>query len=288
MASYNIGMQFPLKFADAGLHVDKEGRYVSADSFEFRVASGQVPGYSLITASGHNNNVAQAYVPVVDGGEWQTPQVADAIQLRLAAGGDVADTAAGVGAQEVTFIGMDPTGASITEALATNGALASLNTTQFFLRLLSAAVTKSGTYSTFTADSHAAAIVIEDSAGVNQWSTIPFSGTLAHSRSKIGCVTVPRDKFGWITRIGLGIDSTRSTDVALFQRDNILETAPPYSPFQIVQELVGAGGINQFDGKFPLGPFSELTDLGVMAKVAQTTATVSSSISMIVVDKTLI
>lgn len=92
--------------------------------------------------------------------------------MRIKAGGNAADTAAGAGAREVTLIGLDASGNVVTEAIATNGISASSATTNSFIRLYRAYVSASGTYATAAAGSHTAAIVIENSAGGTDWLTI--------------------------------------------------------------------------------------------------------------------
>ena len=93
----------------------------------FNIASGRIPGLSVVHKFGRAS-VGTTYSPVTFGGVYNTPQVAGATTLRVKAG-DANDTAAGTGAREVTLIGLDETGAEVTEAVATAGAAASATTT---------------------------------------------------------------------------------------------------------------------------------------------------------------
>lgn len=290
MASYSTlpGMTFPVKLADAGLRVDDIGRYVSADNFQFRVVSGQLPGFNLVTLAGHNEEVGATFEFVTDNGIFRMPQLGDETTLRIAAGGDAADNAAGLGAQEIVLTGLDETGALVSELVVTNGILASLPTTTTFLRLLRIVVTKSGTYPIDLAiASHTGVIVIEDGAGTEVWGQIPLDG-FAHSADKIGCGTVALGRRAYIINIEINIDSSKLVDVALFVRNNILENTPPYSPFIIGQELKAIEGSQSFNFDFPQGPFQALTDIGLVARLTAgggPDATVSTILTYITEDE---
>ena len=236
-----------------------------------RVSLGQVPGVTIVHKYGHNHSLPVGYVPVCAGGFWPTPQVSGATPLRLAAGGDAADTAAGTGAREITIYGLDATGAEIFDVLATNGALASLATPQSFLRIIRVKITKSGTYGTSSVASHVGDITIENSAGGTNWAIIPIIG-FPHGSSQIGVFTVPLGKVAYITQISYDVDSGKTVDLRLLKRENILETAPPYSAVETVREIIGISGGNSIYFDDPLGPFPALTDVGFMAQGAVTPA----------------
>lgn len=232
--------------------------------------SGIIPVFKF----GRNSAVGTSFVPVSSGGVYQTPQAASATTVRVKAGGNAADTAAGAGAREVTVQGLDATGALVSEAIATAGASASAVTTTTFMRIFRAYVSASGTYATASAGSHTAAITIENGAGGTDWLTIDATD-FTKGQIQIGSYTVPLGYKAYLHEIQIQIASTKVVDVILFKRGNILEAAAPYSAMradQVYNGLTEAGLHLHF--KYPK-VFQPLTDIGFMAKVASSTAGVS-------------
>jgi hypothetical protein len=259
--------------------VDDDGNYVSADPFGIRVGNGEVSGYSCIDKFGHNHDVGSTLSPICAGGIWPTPQVSGAVQLRVKAG-NTNDSAAGSGARKVMLYGVDATGAEISEEISTNGTSAGTVSTLSFLRLWRAFVTESGSYATASVGSQAAEIIIEDAAD-NQWLSIPFEGGFGHAQSQVALYTVPLGKKAYITSYSYGIDATKTPDLFLFQRRNILETTAPYSTRRVVRTWDGVSGHSGQLLKDPLGPFPALTDLGSMSLVSIGTAKVSVTMTIL-------
>lgn len=226
----------------------------------------------LVHKFGHNEAVGATFEPVATGGIYRTPQVSSATTLRMKAG-DANDTAAGSGAQEVTFQYLNPTGNLVEEAVATAGTSASAATTQAAIRLFRAWVSKSGTYASSTAGSHAADIVIENSAGTEDWAIIDVDG-FATSQTEIGAYTVPLGFDAFIFSMNVLVDSNKDADILFFHREGVLKTSAPYDAMRLSIDFFGLSGADTLHPSFPIGPFPELTDLGFMAKAA-TAANVS-------------
>lgn len=248
-----------------------------------RLAAGQLNGISVVHKFGANVAVGTSYVPIARGGVYQTPQAASATTLRIKAGGEANDTAAGSGAREVTLIGIDETGAEVTEALATNGASASSTTTATFMRLYRAYVSASGTYGTQSAGSHAGDIVIENGAGGTDWLTID-STDFPKGQSEVAAYTIPAGKTGYITELIITTDAAKSTDLVLFTRENILQAAAPYDAMRIKQEFIGVAGVYTINHEAPLGPYLENTDIGFLGKVSVGTGAVEINFEIVLVD----
>lgn len=229
------------------------------------LAEGLVPDWSVVHKFGAAN-VGTTYTPVCDGGFYRTPQVAGATQLRIKAGGNANDTAAGSGAREITLKGLDATGTEITETLATNGASASSATTNSFMRLHQMWVSASGTYATQSAGSHVGNIVIEDSGGTQDWATIS-STDFPRGQSQIAVYSIPAGKTGYIKEVFGTVDSNKTMNIAFFQRKNILETAAPYTPMGLITEMKGISGPFSFLVTTPINGFTGPCDIGFMAKV---------------------
>ena len=211
------------------------------------------------------------------------PQVSGATTLRIKAGGNANDTAAGSGAREITLEGLDETGAYVTETLATAGASASSATTVTFMRLFRLFVSASGTYATTATGSHAADIDVENGAGGTDWAVITVSN-FPFSQSEIGVYSVPLGKTAYIKQIGIEIDSTKTPDILLFGREDILDTTAPYPALRVVQSFVGLTGSMNTNYDVPLGPFPALSDIGFMGIVSTGSAAISVDFTIVLVD----
>lgn len=247
------------------------------------VTAGDISGVSIVHKFGRNAAVGTTFVPVAFGGVYQTPQYGSATTLRIAAGGNANDTAAGTGAREITLQGLDENGNLVSEAVATAGASASSATTTTFSRLFRFYVSASGTYATASAGSHAGSIVVENGAGGTTWGTISATG-FPMGQSEIACYTVPAGKVGYITEFDLITDATKPTDIILFKRENANETAAPYSRMSKVLSTDNLTVAFQQTHINPLGPFPAHTDIGFMAKVASGTASVAADFEIVLID----
>lgn len=235
--------------------------------FLIETQKGAIPKHSIVHKFGRNAAVGTSFVPITLGGVYRTKQVAGAVALRVKAGGDANDTAAGTGAREVTFQGLDETGALVEEAVATAGASASVATTTTFIRLFRAWVSSSGTYATTAAGSHAADIVIEDSGGAEDWATIDATAW-PRGQTEIAVYSVPLTYTAFVLGITMFSDSSKTSNAVLFQRQNILETAAPYTAMREVVTLFSTGNDETLlKPRSPWGPFPALTDIGFMGKV---------------------
>ena len=259
----------------------------SIDMPEFMSRQGHIPGISVNNRFGRNDDIGSIFQPVTMGGVYRTPQVSGATKLRIKAGGDAADTAAGTGARVILLSGLDATGLQITEQIVTAGASASLETTNTFFRLLSASVLESGTYGTVSpiVSSHAASIIIENSAGTEDWLTIDDTEGLGRALSEVGCFTVPLGKVGFIPSILVSVDSTKVADVLLFSRQNAIQESPPYSSVTMLGELSSISGAETVLPWAPFGPFPPLTDIGILAKISVGSAELDVHFEVILIDE---
>ena len=244
------------------------------------IARGIAPGVRVVHCFGRNISIGSTFTPITRSGFYRTPQVSGATALRVKAGGNANDTANGSGGRSVTFVGLDATGALISDTVATAGASASAPTTKTFIRLMDAFVSSSGTYATQTNPSHVGTITIENAAGGSDWAQIS-DGSFPRGDSEIGVYTVPKGRSAYVQAIRASSDADKKTNIILFKRGNILETVAPYSPMVLVSEFPAISGSLQIDYDPPLA-FPELTDFGFMA--ATTTSTVDVSISFDVVE----
>ena len=238
---------------------------------------------SIVQKFGSNDSVGTTYTPVTANGSYPTPQVSGATALRVKAGGNAADDAAGAGARAITLQGLDQTGAFASETIDTAGASASAATTTTFIRLFRAFVASSGTYASQTAGSHAAGMTIENAAGTEDWTSI-IVNSFPRSQSLIGAYTVPLGKIALVQKMQVYVDSNKSTDILFFQRSGILQTAPPYDAMRAQVEFPALVGGEKLDPD-SAWHFDELTDIGFMAKVQSGTAAVSVDFEIVLFNK---
>lgn len=243
------------------------------------IARGLAPGCTGSFRFGRNISIGSNFTPVTRSGFYRTPQVEAATALRIKAGGNANDTANGSGAREITLVGLDASGNVITETLATAGASASAATAQAFLRLTSAYVSKSGTYATQTAGSQAGAITIENAAGGEDWAAIA-DGALGKGQTEMAVYTTPRGKSVAVMNITVSSDADKKANIVMFKRENILETAAPYSPMTLVVEFPQSAGLIDVAFDPPLY-FPPLCDFGFLASVSASTVDVSIGMDMV-------
>ena len=227
------------------------------------IARGIVTNARAVRQYGRNSAVSSTFVPVSRGGIYRTPQVGSEQALRIRAGGNANDSAAGSGAREITLVGLDATGEPITETIATNGASASALSSLEFLRLTDAFVSKSGTYATQTALSHAGTINIEDAAG-NLWAIIQDTD-IPRGDAEIAAYSVPVNRSLYISHVRLQSDLANKTNLVMFKRSGILQTAAPYNGMQLIAEFPSLSGVEIMTYDPPIR-IEQLSDVGFLAK----------------------
>lgn len=233
------------------------GAQLVAD-FYTEVAKGSIPGHSTINKYGRApTSTINVESSVSDLGLMQFPAAASA--MRVKAGGNAADTAAGAGAREITIYGLDETGAYAEEAVATAGASASAATTITFLRIFRARVTSAGTYATTsiaTVGVNQAAVTIEDSGSAADYVRIPaFEGTTEYAGYHVALGTT-----AYMIDTHINVDAAKSSDVVLYQRRDILDSTAPMQSRRVVNYIDGVAGNVSVDYKGPVS-FPALTDI---------------------------
>ena len=218
------------------------GRYLDKidPQFLIDVAAGNIPGYSLIHKYGRNSNLPNGTEATITS-DGVINFLSAATTIRIKAGGDANDTAAGTGAREVTVIGSNSDGETISEAIATAGAGASSNTTASFFRVYRAYVSATGTYvatGLSTTGQNQDDIVIENSGGGTDLITInQYEG-----QSQFGCYHIPSDKTGYLLSVVATVSSNKESDIKMYLRDNATDTSAPVSARRLKLYLDGVVG----------------------------------------------
>jgi len=156
--------------------------------FFFEVSKGNVAGHSAL--------IRFARIPATTGGSAQDDiapfvltYLTTASTIRIKAGGNAADTAAGTGAQSITVTGLDENYLPVTDVIATAGASASTATTNTYLRVHSCYVTLVG-----SGEVNAAGITIEAVTGGTTQALIPAG----EGQTEQMYNTIPAGKTGYI------------------------------------------------------------------------------------------
>tara|TARA_R110002126_G_C10490983_1_gene504796 strand:+ start:36295 stop:37494 length:1200 start_codon:yes stop_codon:yes gene_type:complete len=143
--------------------------------------------------------------------------------LRIAAGGDAADTFAGAGARTVRVEGLDENWVFTSEDIATSGIGVSASTTTQFARCNRAYVVDVGAYTA----SNVGDIVIENSAG----GTVVASIETGFGQTEMSMYTIPSGFTGYLryTQATVSAAANKEATVTLFSRRNANDTSAPFS-----------------------------------------------------------
>lgn len=247
--------------------------------FYLEVAKGQVDGHELIHISGTNTEVDATISPVTNTGSYQTPNVAEQLYV---VSNSTDDSASGSGARVVRIHGIGSDGSYLTEDVSMNGTT-QVATANQYLRVYNFEVKESGAYASQLVGSHVGTIQLINSIAT-VWAEIGFNvAGFPLGTSRIGCYTIPTGKTAYILSFNISVDSNKIVNLYYFSRQNILQQSPPFSPMISRNTYDGINGFISFEHQSK-EPFYENTDIGFMATVGSTTASVSVDIEMILVD----
>lgn len=247
--------------------------------FFLDLARGRSPGLSNFHRFGRNDNVGGTLEDIwAAGGIYPWPTTAETI--RIAAGGDPADDAAGAGAQSVVVEYLDENWAFQTETLVTAGAGASLPTAGTARRVIRTYIGNVGTYT----GRNTGAITIENTASAQVLSMISAES----GQGLVSMYTVPAGFTAYLTRLDFFVSAgnTGDADCQMWQRQNADDVTTPFQGARLVFEADATGGelISQFSSyvRFP-----ERTDLWCAATISGATGEVSSTYDLILVDNSV-
>lgn len=247
------------------------------NDFYTEVEKGNVPGHSIVHKFGHSN-VDTTLTPLTISGTYQTPTSATVLEF---VSDSANDNVSGVGAREITLVGIDSNYNEITQTLIPDG-LTPVPLSKELLRLYRWYVSSSGRYANMLFGSHVGTLTIRGGGSGPTWSTIeniPFPA----GQSEIGAYTVPNGFRAYIIQQEIHGDSAKSVDVVIFKRTGIDIVTVPFSPMRILSHYVGIKGINATDFKAPLDNIPAKTDFGYMGIVSNGTADVSVHFSILLI-----
>lgn len=233
--------------------------YLTNQSFFIEIQRSNVPGFSLVHKFGRNASIASGTeegILQISGGQFIFRQSAS--PMRIAAGGNVADTAAGAGAREVTIQGISDSLIEASEAIPTAGASASSATTTNFWRVHRAWVSDCGTYT----GNNVGDVVIEDSGGAA--SHIQISA--GEGQSQYAGYTIPDGKTGYLLSIHGSVGSSKDdAEIKVWTRENFNDVSAGFSAKRIKLNYDGANGFIPYTPLTPELKLEALTDIWVTA-----------------------
>ncbi len=238
--------------------------------YRLRVAMGLVPGVSTVHVRGRNpgvdttERVLWAPGAVEYGGFLTAPSA-----VRVKAGGNANDTAAGTGARRVLVTGLDGNLGVATEELVLAGASASSPSSSTFLRLLEAHVTDCGSY---TSPYNAGDVSIETTGG-----TELIRMLAGRSQSQVGVYTVPAGHTLYVARLSVAIEGNKVATVRLWRRSDANVVTAPCTAKRMLHEWPLLATVADLRGE-GWESYPAATDLWFAAYTASGTTAVSAEL----------
>lgn len=198
-----------------------------------------------------------------------------AATMRVKAGGNANDTAAGTGTREVTIYGVDENFALQAEAVATAGALASAATTTTYTRVYHIKDTSNGTIR----GTNAAAITVEDGAGAADHLRMPVSTGVGVS----GLYTVPAAHTAYPVGLTVTVDAKKAFSFRIITAEGANLTSAPFKPAILYREWLGIEDALLIDNPRAFPPIPALTDIWIQALAIGTTAEITATFSLMIV-----
>lgn len=250
--------------------------YLSTKDWMVEVQKGNVPGHTIIHKFGRNDAVANGTWEFISELSTSLPGLSAVTTVRIKAGGDANDTAAGSGAREVTVVGIDNNLNEVSETIATAGASASSVTTATFWRVYRMYVSAAGTYATPYND---AAIVLENGSGGTDLIQIAAE----EGQSEFASITIPTGKTGYMLSAHLQVDASKAADFRMFQRRNFNDVTAPVESRRLVTHFDGVVGTDAWTPRSPI-VFPALTDIWWEAEGSGAQTEVSVDFEILIVD----
>ena len=256
--------------------------YLPTREWYQRVSAGEVPGFKLVDKWGRNGNVGTTLEPIVSetlAGDYWAPTTASTVRVK--AGGNANDDAAGTGARTLNIEGLDENYLLANEDITLAGASASSSTTTTFTRVFRAFVKTAGTYR----GANAAEIVIENTAGTADIITVDAhdggQGQSLHCQ-----YSAPINTRVYLIHFFYNTDSTKTNDAHIKVIDDISITS---APFGASRTLIEFEGVNDAVVLVPASPIllnkpgiTTPTDILVEGAVASATSVISSRMQLLI------
>lgn len=259
-----------------------------ATSFDLDAARIHLAGQRSFFFFGFNNAIATAWEDVHPGGgdiPWQT--AAQSIEIVSSHAADNGTTP-GLGLQSAEVHGLSATGVDQDEVILTNGTAAVAGGLTY-IRINKFHSETCGTYG----GSHQGDVTLRIVEGGNLAVMTGQEGSAGDSvqygsgEAGNGYYSVPLGKVLYITQLEVipNTDANRTMDVALYERENLLDVTTPFAPRRIIWEEIGIDKTTEKVFKSHI-KIKALTDLWFRARASSgTTSKLSVSLDFYLLDE---
>ena len=237
---------------------------------------GEVPGQSLVHKYGRNHALPNGSWAGINELQQAFPFLTAATTLRVKAGGDAADTAAGLGAQTIFIQGIGDDGYLQSETITLAGASASSNTANSYWRIFRAYVETVGTYGAANTGN----IIIENSGGGTDLIQI----TAGEGQSQFGAYSVPKGKTVLLSSVITTLSGAKTADIRACYRLNFTTVTGAMSPTRVGAYFEGLSGLNNITHHFAGWRLPEFTDIWFDGNGAGAGVGCAINFEMILVD----
>ena len=240
---------------------------------------GHIKGTELVRKFGEGL-VGTSLVPVTHSGFYRTPTTPVALEVVSDAAAD--DGGGGVGAHSVEIRGLDSNWDDVSATYDLNGttpvAVGS------WLRVFRWKLVTSGIYAGQANPSHSGVLTLQVSGAGDVWSAI--DPTAFGGQSKIGCVSIPRNKRALLMGFHATIASSKLASIHVLKRANANDITTPFAPMASILEFVGVSDRVDLSGRSGISdPIDGPADILTVGSVSQTTGNISVNFEILVMDK---
>jgi len=270
---------------DMGGRVRMDATIALANSDPMLLARGLIKGAGVVHKFGASTTVGTAFKPITTSQTYQTPKVAEALEVVSDSTDDNGTTSPlGSGALKIRVYGITLWDAGeVTEEVVLDGTTPVSMATSF-LRVYRVKVIESGTYADATSVSHNSLITIRGvSVGV-LWAQVTSQSGVGLGQSEVALYAVGAGKVAYMPTAEAWIEAQKAANLIFFVRDKADVVVAPYSVRQakiIMRNVIDAVHV---EPKTPYGPFIGPCDLGWMGMATSQTANIGVDFELIVYD----
>jgi hypothetical protein len=247
--------------------------------FKTQCVSGLVEGTRIITKFG-TSSIGTNITPVTQSGFYRTPTTTVSLEILS---NNSNDTFLGTGGRTIEIIGLDANFNEIVQIVEMNGTIP-VSIPIPLIRAYRLSLLTSGTYADQITGSHLGAITLREAGGGQTWALISNS-PFPLAQSQIGVTSIPINKTAYMFSRNITVDSVKSADVFLFERQNINDVTIPFTGIlKMIQKNIGITGKDSEVFQSPLGPFKGPSDLGFMGVFGTGTGDISVDFQLLLVD----
>lgn len=241
--------------------------------FLIEVNKGNVPGHIMVHKFASNDNVGTTPEDIwATGGTLTFQTIASVYDVTSDSAND--NNATGSGARKLFILGLDSNFNEISETINLTGATI-VSTSNSYIRLTRVYVTDCGTYG---GTNEGSIIIRVTGAGAIQATIEAGEGQTEKSH-----YTVPTGKTAYFIKASLSVESNKTAEVKVWQRQNADDVTVPFTGKRIVHEWDGVTGVvvENFHANHI---FPEKTDIWFTGVVPATNAIVETDYDMLLID----